>query len=325
MQVIPAIFGHRGACGYRPENTIESFELAFAQGVAAVECDLIPTKDGKLVVLHDADLSSTTTVAELPQFADRRRILQLPWRDIDGWFVQDFTLDEIRLLRAKERLPEERSGSAKFDGLFKIPTLEEFLTADFAKAGTTLILEVKFAWLFKTVGLDSGALLVEALLASDWRERGLKLVIETFDYEVLRDIKAGLAAAGSLEGLTFVLLTEQWRIDDMLKTETAEEFLKRCAADFDGISFDHNMLSAPVPEGSSAQFGAPNSWVADARALGLTVFSWTAKVESAKYSIEEYFQHFVDLNVDGVFADQPDLFINFLANAGLNSTVASVA
>jgi glycerophosphoryl diester phosphodiesterase len=111
----------------------------------------------------------------------------------------------------------------------------------------------------------------------------------------------------------------------MLKTETAEEFLKRCAADFDGISFDHNMLSEPVPEGSSAQFGAPNSWVADARALGLTVFSWTAKVESAKYSIEEYFQHFVDLNVDGVFADQPDLFINFLANAGLTSTVASVA
>jgi glycerophosphoryl diester phosphodiesterase len=180
MQVIPAIFGHRGACGYRPENTIESFELAFAQGVAAVECDLIPTKDGKLVVLHDADLSSTTTVAELPQFADRRRILHLPWRDIDGWFVQDFTLDEIRLLRAKERLPEERAGSAKFDGHFKIPTLDEFLNADFAKPGTTLILEVKFAWLFKTAGLDSGALLVEALLNSDWRERGLKLVIETF-------------------------------------------------------------------------------------------------------------------------------------------------
>ena len=325
MQVIPAIFGHRGACGYRPENTIESFELAFAQGVAAVECDLIPTKDGKLVVLHDADLSTTTTIADLPQFADRRRILHLPWRDIDGWFVQDFTLDEIRLLRAKERLPEERSGSAMFDGQFEIPTLEDFLNASFAKPGTTLILEVKFAWLFKTVGLDSGALLVEALLASDWRERGIKLVIETFDYEVLRDIKSGLAAVGSLEGLTFVLLTEQWRIDDIRKTETTDAFLKRCAQDFDGISFDHNMLSEPVPEGSSAQFGEPNSWVSDARELGLTVFSWTAKVESAQYSIEEYFQHFVDLNVDGVFADQPDLFIKFLADSGLASTVASVA
>jgi glycerophosphoryl diester phosphodiesterase len=325
VQVIPAIFGHRGACGYRPENTIESFELAFAQGVSAVECDLIPTKDGKLVVLHDADLSTTTTIADLPQFADRRRVLHLPWRDIDGWFVQDFTLDEIRLLRAKERLPEVRSGSAKFDGQFKIPTLEDFLTASFAQPGTTLILEVKFAWLFKTVGLDSGALLVEALLASDWRERGLKLVIETFDYEVLRDIKSALAAAGSLEGLTFVLLIEQWRMDDFLKTETAEGFLARCSADFDGISFDHNMLSEPVHEDSSAQFGEPNSWVADSRAVGLTVFSWTAKVESAKYSIEEYFQHFVDLNVDGVFADQPDLFVKFLADSGLASTVATVA
>ena len=191
------------------------------------------------------------------------------------------------------------------------------MTADFAKPGTTLILEVKFAWLFKTVGLDSGPLLVEALLASDWRERGLKLVIESFDYEVLRDIKAGLAAHGSLDGLTFVLLTEQWRIDDLLKTETVGDYLQRCAKDFDGISFDHNMLCEPVAEGSTAQFGKPNGWVSDARALGLTVYSWTAKAESAKYSIEEYFQHFVDLNVDGVFADQPDLFINYLHNSGL--------
>ena len=122
-----------------------------------------------------------------------------------------------------------------------------------------------------------------------------------------------------------MLLTEQWRIDDILKTETAEAFLKRCAQDFDGISFDHNMLSEPVHEDSSAQFGEPNSWVSDARALGLTVYSWTAKVESAQYSIEEYFQHFVDLNVDGVFADQPDLFIKFLADSGLAQTVASVA
>ena len=141
----------------------------------------------------------------------------------------------------------------------------------------------------------------------------------------MRNIKSGLAAAGSLEGLSFVLLTEQWRIDEILKTESADAFLKRCAQDFDGISFDHNMLSEPVQEDSSAQFGAPNGWVDDARALGMTVFSWTAKVESAQYSIEEYFQHFVDLNVDGVFADQPDLFVKFLTDSGLSSTVTSVA
>jgi glycerophosphoryl diester phosphodiesterase len=270
-----------------------------------------------LVVLHDADLSTTTTIAEHPEFAHRRRLLELPWRTIDSWFVHDFNLDELSVLRAKERLADERPGSAKFDGQFKIPTLEEFLTADFAKPGTTLILEVKFAWLFKTVGLDSGALLVEALLASDWRDRGLSLVIETFDYEVLRDIKAGLAAHGSLEGLTFVLLTEQWRIDNLLKTETVSDFLQRCAKDFDGISFDHNMLCEPVDEGSTAQFGKPNGWVDDARSLGLTVYSWTARAESAQYSVEEYFQHFVDLNVDGVFADQPDLFINYLRGSGL--------
>ncbi len=316
-QVIPAIFGHRGACGYRPENTLESFALAYEMGVDAVECDLLPTKDGRLVVLHDADLSTTTTIADLAQFASLRRVLELPWRSIDSWFVHDFDLQELRLLRAKERLPEERAGSAKFDGLFKIPTLDEFLTADFAIAGRTLILEIKFAWLFKSAGLDSGALLAEALLASDWRERGLKLIIETFDYEVLQDIKSRLAAAGPLDGLSFVLLTEQWRLDKILAEETLVEYLGRCATDFDGISFDHNMLSEPAAPGSSAQFGATNNLVAQARDFGLQVFSWTARAESAQYSVEEYFQHFVDLNVDGVFVDQPDLFINYLRDSGL--------
>jgi len=179
-QGIPAIFGHRGACGYRPENTLESFALAFDMGVDAVECDLLPTKDGQLMVIHDAEFSSTTNVADLPQFADRRRELVLPWRTLDGWFIQDFEAHELSVLRAKERMPDERPGSAKFDGQFKVPSLQDFLNADFAVAGRTLILELKFAWLFKQVGLDSAALLVEALLASDWRERGLKLVIEAF-------------------------------------------------------------------------------------------------------------------------------------------------
>jgi glycerophosphoryl diester phosphodiesterase len=322
-QVIPAVFGHRGACGYRPENTLESFALAFDMGVNAVECDLLPTKDGQLVVLHDAELSNTTNVAQIAEFADRRRTIELPWRTLDGWFVQDFTADELRQLKAIERLPDLRPGSAKFDGQFVVPTLEEFLNADFAVAGRTLILEVKFAWLFKPLGLDSAALLVDALLASDWRERGLKLVIEAFEYDTLLAIKNGLASknslpvAGALEGLSFVLLTEQWRLDQFLVAETLPQFLARCAADFDGISFDHTMLSAPVPAGSSAQFGVINGLVDDARAAGLRVFTWTARAEEAQFSVEEYFQHFVDLNVDGIFADQPDLFVNFLRDAGL--------
>jgi len=316
-QGIPAIFGHRGACGYRPENTLESFALAFNMGVSAVECDIVPTADGKLMILHDPELSSTTNIETLEQFADRRRVLQLPWRDIDGWFIQDFKADEILQLRAKERLPEERPGSAKFDGQFKIPTLQEFLTADFATAGRTLILEIKFGWLFKTVGLNLAALLAEALIESDWRERGLGLVIESFDYDVLAETKTRLVEAGEAEGILFVLLTEQWRIDKFLETETSGDFLARCAADFDGISFDHEMLCEPVAEGSSAQFGQPNGWVSAAREHGLTVYTWTAKAESAQYSIEEYYQHFVDLGVDGVFADQPDLFINYLRDSGL--------
>ena len=314
-QVIPAVFGHRGACGYRPENTLESFALAFEMGVPAVECDIVPTKDGQLVIMHDPELSSTTNVADLPQFAHLRRELELPWRTVDGWFVHDFTLDQVRELRAKERLPEVRPGSAKFDGQFGIPTLREFLHADFATAGRTLILEVKFGWLFKSVGLDLGPLLAEILIEDTWRARGLHLIIESFDYTVLSDLKERLAGEAALGGIEFVLLTEQWRIDQFLASETRESFLSRCAADFDGISFDHEMLSDSVPEGTSAQFGLANDWVDVARGHGLKVFTWTAKAEAAEYSIEEYFQHFVDLNVDGVFADQPDLFLNFLRDS----------
>jgi len=158
-------------------------------GVSAVECDIVPTADGQLVILHDPEMSGTTNVAELPQFAHLKRDLELPWRTISGWFVHDFTAAQIKELRAKERLPDIRPGSAKFDGQFLVPTLQEFLHADFATAGRTLILEVKFGWLFKQAGLDLAPLLADVLKADDWRARGLNLVIESFDYEVLSDLR----------------------------------------------------------------------------------------------------------------------------------------
>ena len=128
-----AVFGHRGASAYRPENTLEAFELAFQQGADAIECDLVPTKDGELIIRHDNYLSTTTDVASRPEFAHLQREGVVGWQETrPDWFCEDFTLAEIKQLRATERLPEERPGSAKFDGKFEIATLNELLTAEFS-------------------------------------------------------------------------------------------------------------------------------------------------------------------------------------------------
>ena len=112
MSVKPKVFGHRGACAYRPENTLEAFKLAYYQGVFAIECDIVPTKDHVLVLRHENALSGTTDVASRPEFEHLKRAGYLDGFSVQDWFTEDFTLAEIKQLRATERLPEWRPGSA---------------------------------------------------------------------------------------------------------------------------------------------------------------------------------------------------------------------
>jgi len=202
----PLVFGHRGASGYRPENTLQSFALAFEMGADAIECDLVPTKDGQLILRHESALSGTTNVASLPEFASRRRDGHFDGESMNDWFCEDFTLAEIKTLFARERLPETRAGSAKFDGEFRVPTVEELLTADFA-AGKTLILEVKHGAHFAELGLDPVPLLAEVLAKSDFAARGIRVIFETFDLQVLTDLKAACGPIGK-----YVFLTEHERL-----------------------------------------------------------------------------------------------------------------
>ena len=116
------VFGHRGASGYRPENPLEAFKLAFEMGAEAIECDLVPTKDGELIIRHDNYLSTTTDVASRPEFAHLKREGVVGYQETrEDWFCEDFTLAELKQLRAVERVPEQRPGSAKFDGQFELP------------------------------------------------------------------------------------------------------------------------------------------------------------------------------------------------------------
>ena len=303
---LPQVFGHRGASAYRPENTLEAFQLAFDMGADAIECDLVPTADQRLIIRHESELSGTTDVAVHSDFATRHRtqLFYGQW-EVTGWFSEDFTLVEVKRLRAIERIPEVRPGSAKFDGLFHVPTIDELLAAPFAD-GKTLILEVKHGGHFLSLGFDLVDLLAKALDSSDWESRGIKLVFESFHWETALALKARLGHLGKT-----VFLVEHWG----LPATEAEipAWLDKVAANVDGISFDVKLLFSEISEeGFGVQFGAPKDWVTQAHSLGLMVYTWTARAEDAKYSIEEYYNHFVELGVDGVFADHPDLFGQFV-------------
>lgn len=286
------VFGHRGASGYRPENTLEAFELAFAQGSDAIECDLVPTKDGHLIIRHESELGGTTDVAQHPEFAGRHKTMTYYDRfTLDGWFSEDFTLEEVRTLRATERIPDVRPGSAKFDGQFGVPTIDELLAAEFA-SGKTLILELKHAVHFTRLGFDTVGLLAEAVARSDYAERDIRLVFESFDLSVTADLKRRIGGESK-----YVFLVADWGMPRDPADLAA--FLDDVASKVDGISFDQHIL-----------FGQREHWgdlVSQARKRNLLIYTWTARAEDAEASVEEYYLPFVNSGVDGVFADQPDL------------------
>src|SRR5580658_10878404 len=125
--LVPLIIGHRGASGYVPEHTLASYFLAIQQGADFVEPDLVSTRDGVLVARHENEIGGTTDVESHLEFADRRTTKLIDGVSIEGWFTEDFTLEELKMLRARERIPQLRPANARFDGQFEIPTLDEIL------------------------------------------------------------------------------------------------------------------------------------------------------------------------------------------------------
>jgi glycerophosphoryl diester phosphodiesterase len=293
----PLVFGHRGASGYRPENTLEAFELAIAQGADGVECDLVPTKDGELIIRHENWLNGTTDIESHSQFADRSRAGYSDGITENGFFSEDFYLQELAGIRAIERLPDVRPGSAKFDGEFKIPTIDELLAAPFMDQ-KTLVIEVKHGMHFTTRGMDIADILSKKLGASDWQARGIKLVIESFDYEMLLLLKAACGADKK-----YVFLTEQARLPENQDRLTSG-YLEKIANDFGGVSLDLPLLLEKDETGTHT---IPNGSIELAKAAGLEVYAWTLKAEDATESVDQYFAKVALAGLDGIFVDQPDL------------------
>ena len=123
----PIVIAHRGASGLRSEHTLASYTLAIEQGADFIEPDLVLTKDDVFVARHENDITGTTDVASHPEFAARRTTKVIDGESHTGWFTEDFTLAELKTLRAIERLPKLRPANTRYDGQFEVPTLAEVI------------------------------------------------------------------------------------------------------------------------------------------------------------------------------------------------------
>ena len=320
----PLVIGHRGAPGYRPEHSRSSYELALAMGVDAVEPDVVATKDGVLVVRHENEISGTTDVAEHPEFADRKTTKRVDGQALTGWFTEDFTWAELSTLRGRERLPEVRLSSASFDGSQAILRLVDVL--DIVREGSVehgreigVVLEVKHATYFASIGIELAPLIERDLRAAGWADGELPLIIECFESTVLgqlreRGIPASYIYLIEASGRPYDLLVAQGKQAATYKATVTPQGLDDLVGRVDGISVNKKMLLV-----------RGNTIVPDAHARGLKVFTWTCRPENAFLSPEfrgsggraAYGDYEAEwgviarTGVDGVFVDHPDLGVGF--------------
>ena len=195
------VIGHRGASGYRPEHTLEAYRLAIQQGADFIEPDLVATKDGVLIARHENEISGTTDVAARPEFASRKTTKIIDGVRMTGWFTEDFTLAEIKTLRAKERIPAIRPGNTRYDGLYEIPTLAEVIQLARRESRGSRVVgiypETKHPTYFAKEGrrLDGrpiatslGRKLIETLVAEGFTDPR-RIYIQSFEIENLLELK----------------------------------------------------------------------------------------------------------------------------------------
>ena len=205
----PLVIGHRGASGSRPEHTLASYRLAIELGADFIEPDLVVTKDGVLVARHENEISGTSDVAERPEFADRQTTKTIDGTNLTGWFVEDFTLAELKTLRAKERIPGVRPDNTAFDGQFEIPTLKEIIDLVKSVEAETgkkvgIYPETKHPTFLAKEGIfldgtpinqDTSQLLVDTLIAEGFTDPS-RIFIQSFEVQNLIEIQARLNAEG---------------------------------------------------------------------------------------------------------------------------------
>ncbi|MEP6885097.1 MAG: glycerophosphodiester phosphodiesterase family protein [Gammaproteobacteria bacterium] len=288
------VIAHRGASGERPEHTIESYRLAIEEGADYIEPDLVMTGDGVLVARHENEIGGTTDVAQHPEFAARRRTQIIDGETMTGWFTEDFTLAEIKTLRARERLPELRPQNCVFDGKFPVPTFDEILElatdANSRRGGARKVgvyPETKHPAHFAGLGLAQEQPVLDALQRHGYGAAGSPVFIQSFDPLNLRELRA-------MTPLPLIQLLEHELGD-----------LAEIAQYADGIGIAKVLAT---PEGVRA-----------AHAVNLKVHVWTFRAENeflpddlksggapAEHGdLDGEIRRFLERGIDGIFIDFP--------------------
>lgn len=270
------IIAHRGASAERPEHTLAAYELAIDQGADYIEPDLVATSDLVLVSRHENELSGTTDVASREEFEDRRRDKTIDGRLVAGWFVEDFTLAELRTLRAKERIPSLRPANARFDGLWQVPTLAEIVKLVRAKEAATgrrigIYPELKHpTFLLQNAGID----LVDLLLR-EFRQLGITpgdaVFVQSFEVAPLQRLKqrgGGFRLVQLVAPIGGPADEPAMRYAEMVTPTGLAEVAKYADAVGAHIGLVLN------------EDGAPTTLVANAKAAGLAVHAWTVRPEN---------------------------------------------
>lgn len=336
----PLVIGHRGAPGYLPEHTLASYRLAVALGADAVEPDLVMTRDGVLVIRHESELSRTTDVAAHPEFADRVTTRSVAGRRTTGWFVEDFSLDELQTLRVVERWPDLRPQSARHDGRFPVATFDQLLLLVAEQSAVTGRRIGVHAELKHPAGSAALGLALEPAVLASLRDHGLDrrdapVHLQSFEPTCLRrlredtDVRLVQLLAGEGAPADLRASGDPTSYDDM----AARQGLRTIARYADAVGVDKRRLLTVRPDAPGPAHLDGRCLVDAAHRAGLTVLTYTVRNEN-RFLTAAYLEgsqpgavgdvvgetrSLMELGVDGIFTDQPDTTVLVRALAPLTA------
>lgn len=315
----PIVIAHRGDSGQEIEHTLAAYRRSTDYRVTFIEPDLVLTKDGILVARHENEISGTTNIAEKPEFADRKTTKTIDGREYTGWFTEDFTLAELKTLRAKERLPEVRPQNVAWDGQWEIPTFEEilqFLQEHEAKTGDRVGVypETKHPSYFASIGLPHDEPMLQLLEKYGFSDAQDPVFIQSFEVGNLQKLaektKIRLVQLVAEEGGPPD--REDMRYADMITPTGLADIAKYAS----GLGPSKSLI---IGRDSENRLVEPTSLVADAHAAGLVVHPWTFRIEnvflpadfqggytaSSIGDIKAEIAVYLATGIDGIFTDNP--------------------
>ncbi|WP_420032670.1 glycerophosphodiester phosphodiesterase [Streptomyces sp. cg28] len=323
---VPTVIGHRGASGYRPEHTLGSYQLALDMGAHVIEAgDIVPTKDGHLVCRHEPEIGGTTDVSAHPEFASRKTTKIIDGVSTTGWFTEDFTLAELKTLRAKERIPGTRQHNTLYDGRWEIPTFEEVLAwraEQSRKRGREVWIypETKHPTYFRKLGLGLEERLARILRAHGLHRKNSPVILQSFEPTSIQRLNklvdnplAVLLSTASSRPADFVDSGDPRTVADLITPEGLAEI----AGYAGGIGPTLDLI---IPKDAAGKLLAPTTLVKDAHAAGLILHPYTMRNENTFLPADfkkgtdpnaygdafGAFKAYFATGIDGVFSDNCD-------------------